>query len=340
MTTSPSTTSRESWRKAAGGVPLSTRILAIVPWVIGLALLAYAYNAGGYVISIVNFALIYAIFVTGLNLFMGYAGQVSFGQNAFAGISGYTSAILTATYGWPPLAALVAGVVGALVAAAVIGYPTLRLKGHYLAMATLAVGLIVYEVAVEWDSVTAGYMGISGIPPMGIGGFEAYSDQAMLIMLAVVAVLAVLAAAGIRHSRLGRALVAIAGSEEAARALGINVARYKLIAFLISAAYAAIAGSLFVHVVGFVSPEVFGLHMVILAFTMLYIGGIGTILGPLIGAVIINVLPETFREFKDYQDLAYGAALILILIYMPRGIAGLAESWRERRQAALEEQHS
>ncbi|WP_342642525.1 branched-chain amino acid ABC transporter permease [Rhodoligotrophos ferricapiens] len=334
MTTSPSTTSHDRWRSVTGAQPRTRWLWLALPAIIGLGLLAYAYTAGGYVISIVNFALIYAIFVTGLNLFMGYAGQVSFGQNAFAGISGYASAILTTTYGWPPLVALVAGVIGALIAAAIIGYPTLRLKGHYLAMATLAVGLIVYEVAVEWDSVTAGYMGISGIPPMGIGGLEAYSDQAMLIMLAVLAALAILAAAGIRHSRLGRALVAIAGSEDAARALGINVARYKLIAFLISAAYAAIAGSLFVHVVGFVSPEVFGLHMVILAFTMLYIGGIGTILGPLIGALIINVLPETFREFKDYQDLAYGAALILILIYMPRGLVGLADLWRDRRQAA------
>lgn len=320
MMTSPSTTLPEAWRKA----------LHLVPWLVAGGLLAYAYTAGGYVISVVNFALIYAIFVTGLNLFMGYAGQVSFGQNAFAAISGYTSAVLTTTYGWTPLAALPIGVGGAVICAAIIGYPALRLKGHYLAMATLAVGLIAYEIAVEWDSVTAGYMGISGIPPMRIAGFDIYSDQAMLSMLAVLTAIAIAAAAGIRHSRLGRTFVAIAGSEDAARALGINVARYKLAAFLLSAAFAGVAGSLFVHVVGFVSPEVFGLHMVILAFTMLYVGGIGTIMGPLIGAVIVSVLPETFRDFKDYQDLAYGTALILILIYMPRGLAGLADLWRRR----------
>lgn len=318
MTTSPDTTSPDAFRKA----------LDLLPWLAAAALLAYAYTAGGYVISVVNFALIYTIFVAGLNLFMGFAGQVSFGQNAFAAISGYTSAVLTATYGWAPLAALPLGVGGAILCAAVIGYPTLRLKGHYLAMATLAVGLIAYEVAVQWSSVTQGYMGISGIPPMGLGRHEVYSDQAMLTMLAILAALSIAAAAGIRQSRLGRALVAIAGSEDAARALGVNVARYKLAAFVISAAFAGLAGSLFVHVVGFVSPEVFGLHMVILAFTMLYVGGIGTIAGPLIGAVIVSVLPETFREFKDYQDLAYGAALILILIYMPRGLAGLADFWR------------
>ena len=133
-----------------------------------------------------------------------------------------------------------------------------------------------------------------------------------------------LAAAGIRRSRLGRAFVAIAGSEDAARALGIDVARYKLIAFLISAFYAAVAGSLFVHAVGFVSPEVYGLHMVVLAFTMLYVGGIGTIAGAALGALVIALLPETLRRFSEYQDLAYGAVLILILIYAPGGLASLS----------------
>jgi branched-chain amino acid transport system permease protein len=107
--------------------------------------------------------------------------------------------------------------------------------------------------------------------------------------------------------------------------LGIDVARYKLMAFLVSAAYAALAGTLFVHVVGFVSPEVFGLHMVVLAFTMLYVGGIGTAAGPLIGAVIVSLLPETFRALKDYQDLAYGAGLILLLIFAPKGLAALGD---------------
>ncbi len=142
------------------------------------------------------------------------------------------------------------------------------------------------------------------------------------MFLALIVLLDVLAApCGCAHSRFGRALVAIAGSEDAARALGIDVAHYKLIAFLVSAVYAAVAGSLFVHAVGFVSPEVFGLHMVVLAFTMLYVGGIGTVAGPLIGAIVISLLPETIRALKDYQDLAYGGGLILILIFAPGGLA-------------------
>jgi branched-chain amino acid transport system permease protein len=293
-------------------------------WSLAAALVIYVFATGGYLIAVLQFAAIYVVFVTGLNIFMGFAGQVSFGHNAFAAIGGYTSAVLTATYGWEPLPAAALGILGALLCALIIGYPTLRLRGHYLAMATLAIGLIAYEVAVQWQSVTQGYMGISGIPPIGIGPFAVTSDRAILVFLIAIAALGVAAAAGIRHSRLGRALVAIAGSEDAARALGIEVARYKLIALLISAFYAALAGSLFVHAVGFVSPEVFGLHMVVLAFTMLYVGGIGTVAGAALGALMISLLPETVRRFSEYQDLAYGALLILILIYAPGGLASLS----------------
>ena len=295
----------------------------LVVWGLAAALVLWVLVRGGYLMSVMQIAAIYTIFVTGLNIFMGYAGQVSFGHSAFAAVSGYTSAVLTATYNWPPLPAGALGLAGVLVCALIIGYPTLRLRGHYLAMATLAIGLIAYDVAVEWDSVTQGYMGISGIPPLGIGRWVIASDRGILVLLILLAGLGVLAAAGIRRSRLGRAFVAVAGSENAARALGIDVAHYKLLAFMISAFYAGVAGSLFVHTVGFVSPEVFGLHMVVLAFTMLYIGGIGTFAGPALGALIVTLLPETFRTFNEYQDLAYGGVLILILIYAPGGVASL-----------------
>jgi len=306
-------------------------MVGYVPAVLAATLVLYAIIAGSYFVALAGFALIYAVFVTGLNIFMGYAGQASFGQNAFAAIGGYTSAVLTATYSIPPIAALAIGIAGAVLCAVVIGYPTLRLKGHYLAMATLAIGLIIYEITVQWQSVTQGYMGISGIPPLGIAGFEAASDREQLVLLSVLVALCMASAWLIRNSRFGRALVALSGSEDAARALGIDVARYKLAAFVVSAVYAAIAGSLFVHIVGFVSPEVFGMNMVILGFTMLYVGGIGTISGPLVGAIVVNLLPETIRGLKDYQDLVYGAALILLLIYAPGGLASLG--WSKRNGA-------
>ena len=202
---------------------------------------------------------------------MGYAGQASFGQNAFAAIGGYTSAVLTATYAWPPIPALIIGVCGAVACAIVVGYPTLRLKGHYLAMATLAIGLIVYEVTVQWQSVTQGYTGISGIPPLGIGSWEATSDRAQLLMLSIIIALCMWSAWLIRNSRFGRALVALSGSEDAARALGVDLARSKLAAFVVSAVYASLAVTHGAHR-RIVSPEIFGMHMVILGFTMLYVG--------------------------------------------------------------------
>jgi branched-chain amino acid transport system permease protein len=300
-------------------------------WLAGSALVIYAFVDGGYLVTVLGFAAIYAIFVSGLNFFMGYTGQVSFGQNAFAAIGGYTSAVLTTAYGWGVFPAMALGVAAAALLALLVGFPTLRLRGHYLAMATLALGMIVQEIAVQWDSVTMGYTGIAAIPALGAWGHELPSDRWQLAALLVALALCLWVASRLKHSRLGQALAAIAGSEDAARALGIDVARYKLIAFVIAAIYAAFAGSLFAHFVGFVSPEVFGLHMVVLGFTMLYVGGIGTVAGPMVGALIISLLPETFRGFKDFQDLAYGAALILILIYAPRGLASLIRRWRLRR---------
>lgn len=305
--------------------------LKLSGWLAGAALVIYAFIDGGYLVTVLGFAAIYAIFVSGLNFFMGYTGQVSFGQNAFAAIGGYTSAVLTTAFGWGVFPAMALGVAAAALLALLVGFPTLRLRGHYLAMATLALGMIVQEIAVQWDSVTMGYTGIAAIPALGAFGHELPSDRWQLAALLAALALCLWVASRLKHSRLGQALAAIAGSEDAARALGIDVARHKLIAFVIAAIYAAFAGSLFAHFVGFVSPEVFGLHMVVLGFTMLYVGGIGTVAGPMVGALIISLLPETFRGFKEFQDLAYGAALILILIYAPRGLASLIRRWRLRQ---------
>lgn len=294
------------------------------------ALVAYAVMSGGYLVTVLGFAAIYGIFVTGLNFFMGYTGQASFGQNAFAALGGYGSAILSVAAGWPPIASILAAMLFSAVMAVVVGYPTLRLRGHYLAMATFALGLITYEISVEWDSLTKGYMGYSGIPPLGVGKYELATEPQALVVLVLVLLAGIWVAQRLTDSRFGRALRSIAGSEAAARALGVNIAAYKLAAFVVAAVYASLAGSLFAHFVGFISPEVFGLSMVVLSFTMLYLGGIGTIWGPVVGAVIVSLLPELFRGLKELQDLAYCTVLILILIFAPRGLAALPELVRRR----------
>lgn len=311
----------------------------MVPWralILGaaaLAVMAYAFTANGYVVTVVGFAAIYGIFCTGLNIFMGFTGQASFGQNAFAALGGYGTAILCADYNMEPALALVLTMAFSGIVALVVGYPTLRLRGHYLAMATFALGLITYEISVEWTGLTQGYMGYSGIPPLRLGPFEANDEKQQLAVIFALLAFGVFAAWRLRESRFGRSLRAISGSELAASALGIEVSRAKLAAFVVAALYASAAGSLFAHFVGFISPEVFGSSMVIQSFTMLYLGGIGTVVGPVLGAFIVSLLPELLRSLKDYQDIVYLVLLLAILIYAPRGLAGLLDRVFAKREA-------
>lgn len=306
------------------------------PGVIGsviaiVALFAAIMLYGGYLVTVLQLAMIYGVFCLGLNFFMGYTGQASFGQNAFACIGGYGSAILCTEWNWEPLPALIVSMIVAGVGALLVGFPTLRLRGHYLAMATFALGLITYDISVHWTSLTQGYMGISAIPPLGVGSFVIEDERLKLVCLAVIVLFGLWISQRLRDSRFGRALRAISGSEEGAAALGIRVFRYKLAAFVIAAMYASVAGSLFAHVVGFISPEVFGLQMVVVTFTMLYVGGVGTVYGPVVGAIVASFLPEIFRSTGRFQDIAYAAALLLLLIFLPKGLSMLTEFWPFRR---------
>jgi len=284
--------------------------------------------ASDYWISILVLVGIYAIVATGLNLFMGYTGQTSFGHNAFAAIGGYTTAIMTTAYGWPPVPVAILGAAFAALIAALIGYSVLYLKvrGHYLGMATLGLGLIVVELAIEMERITNGTAGISGVPPIGIGDLEIASSRGMYWLLLVLVPFAIWCAHRIATSRLGRALKAISGDEQAAEALGINASAHILVAFVVSAVFAAAGGSLLVHQLAFVSPEVFGMFFLTLLFTVLYVGGVGTTFGPLIGALVIVLVPEALRGFADFRELIYGIFLIVVVVFVPGGLTS-ASSW-------------
>jgi branched-chain amino acid transport system permease protein len=291
-------------------------------------LFAFVFIRGGYLLTVLQLAMIYGIFCIGLNFFMGYTGQASFGQNAFAAIGGYGTAILCVEYQWEPVFALLASMAIAGIAALVVGYPTLRLRGHYLAMATFALGLITYDVSVQWTSLTQGYMGYAGIPPLGIGPLTIEDERWKLFWLIVLMLFGLWISYRLRESRFGRALRAIAGGEIGAAALGIHVSSYKLASFIIAAIYASAAGSLFAHVIGFISPEVFGLQMVLVTFTMLYVGGVGTVLGPAVGAILASLLPELVRGTGRLQDIAYAAVLLVLLIFVPKGLSALVKIGR------------
>jgi len=331
MTSRASIFTRLSSTRLGGLGPVASGGLACIA-----LLFAFVFIRGGYLVTVLQLAMIYGIFCVGLNFFMGYTGQASFGQNAFAAIGGYGTAILCVQYHWEPALALLVsmGIAGA--AALVVGYPALRLRGHYLAMATFALGLITYDLSVQWTDLTQGYMGYSGIPPLRIGPFKIEGERWKLFALILLLLFGLWISHRLRNSRFGRALRAISGSELGASALGIRVSRYKLAAFVIAALYASAAGSLFAHVVGFISPEVFGLQMVVVTFTILYVGGIGTVLGPAIGAVIVSLLPELFRRAGPLQDIAYAAVLLLMLIFVPKGLYALAAIGKPKAELKVE----
>lgn len=313
------------------GPQSSTVVVALL--IAALLIVAPFVLAGQYIAALV-LAAIYTVITAGLNLFMGYTGQISFGHNAFSALGGYGSAILAMRLELPPVLTTAMAAIGVAAIALVIGYPTLRLRGHYLAMATLALGLMAFEVASQWKSMTQGLLGISAIPPFGIGQWELASDTSFYFAYWLIAAIAIWVTHRLYHSRTGFALRSIAGNEDAAQSLGVNVARYKLLAFVISAVFASVGGSMFAHYVTYISPEFFGLYMMILLFTMLFVGGINTTFGPLIGAVVITLFPEMLRRFNSARELVYGIVLLVILLFAPRGIYGLIavfSRWRRSR---------
>jgi len=276
-----------------------------------------------YFLSVLVFAGIYAIVANGLCMLMGYAGQISLGHAGFMAIGGYTSAILTRGYHWHPLLGMAAGVVLAIVAALLIGLPSLRLKGHYLAMATLGFGQIIYVSAGAAVNITGGPSGFSGVPYLSAAGFVFKSELSKYYIVWGIVIATTIISLNIIHSRVGRALKSIHGDEIAANAMGVNVAFYKIQVFAYSAVLAAIAGSLYVHHMRFVSPTGFNLNKSILLLIMIMSGGIGSLWGAIIGALIFTLLPEFLGVFQEYDILLYGIILLGMMIFLPRGLIGL-----------------
>ena len=284
-----------------------------------------------YTLGLTNLIAINAIVVLGLNLFVGYAGQISLGHAAFFGLGAYGSAIGTATFGIPPWPAmvLVAGMV-ALVAL-LVGIPALRLSGHYLAMATLGLNYVLHTILLQWDEVTGGPSGFSGIPPLALGQFEFANELHFHYLLWGMTLLSLLLCLNLVRSGVGRGLAALAGDEIAAESLGVNTRAAKVKVFVLSAVLASLAGSLFAHCYAFVSPESFDIFVSADLVIMVVIGGMGSVWGSLFGAALITVLPEWLDLFENYKDFVHGGILVLVLIFLPQGlVTGLIETVRIR----------
>jgi branched-chain amino acid transport system permease protein len=289
-----------------------------------LALLVFALPAfiqEGYLLNVMVFVGIHSILALALNLLLGYAGQISLGHAGFFGLGAYISGILTATYSFNPWSAmLIAASVVTLLAFA-IGFPILKLKGHYLAMATLGLGIIIYIVFNEAVDYTGGPSGLSGIPNLSIGSYSFDSDIRNYYLIWTFALVAIGLSLNLVHSRIGRALRAIHDSEVAARVMGVNARLMKVQIFALSAALSAVAGSLYAHTMTFVAPASFGFNFSVELVTMVIIGGLASIYGSLLGAALLTVLPELLRAFQDYDIIVYGLLLIIMTMFMPGGLA-------------------
>jgi branched-chain amino acid transport system permease protein len=236
-------------------------------------------------------------------------GMLAMANAAFMGIGAYASSILTMNYGWPFPAAMAVGMAAPALVAFIIGRPTLRLSGVYLAMATLAFGEVVRLCILRAESLTGGALGLNGIPQL---------TQWWHVLLAVVLVLFLLAR--LRRSKIGRAFEAIKEDETAAGLMGIDVNGHKMLAFALGAAIAGLAGVLNAHLTFFIGPQEFGFDRGVEILTMTILGGINSLLGPVIGAFIITLLPELLRSFADYRAVANGVILVLIVLFLPKGL--------------------
>ncbi len=299
-----------------------------------VALIAFPFVGNAYVVSLAIIVGIYVIGAVGLNILTGFAGQISIGHGAFVGVGAYVSAILVAEAGVPFLIAMpLAGLVTACVGLG-FGLPSLRVKGLYLAIATLSAQVILNYIMNNWSSVTKGTSGLPVDSPE-ILGFVFNNDFSYYFLVLAVAILALLFARNLQRTRIGRAMTAIRDNDLAAELIGINLFRYKLTAFFISSFYAGIAGSLWAHYVTLITPEHFTIVESINYLAAIIIGGIGSVLGAVLGAVFMVLLPEVLRLLSDslsgifpnvglffsaMKDVIFGLIIILFLIYEPRGL--------------------
>jgi branched-chain amino acid transport system permease protein len=293
---------------------------------LGLAVLAYPWLApSDYLLRVGNVVLVYAILALGLNFTVGWTGQVSLGHAGFWGIGAYTTAILTVKLAaWSPWGAMALGATLAGLTGVLLGLPTLRIKGHYLALATIGFGEVVQLVFNNWRPVTGGADGVSGIPVLAIGPFAFDTERREFYLLLVAVALLTVGAARIRDSGFGRAFMAVRDNELAADVAGVPTTSVKTLAFALGAAYAGLAGSLYAHLLRYVSPDVFGFEQSLLILSMLVIGGLGSLAGALVGALVGVALPELLRIFGVYYMAVYSLLVILVIVFMPTGLVGVA----------------
>ena len=280
-----------------------------------------------YWLNLINLSISFSIACIGLNIVLGYAGQLSLAQAAFWGVGAYTSALLTTQLGIPVWAGMFAAFFMAALFGVLLGIPTLKLSGHYLAMATIGFGIILQLILVNEIWLTNGSDGITKIPSPWIGSLELKDPGSFFYVAAVSLVLFTWGAIHLKDSRVGRALMAIRENEMAAETTGVDTTYYKIMAFALSAGYAGFGGWLFAHSCShYISPDTFSFDQSVMLLTMAVLGGNGSAIGAIVGATLLTLLPEILRFLKDSYMMFYAAGIVLIMIFMPGGIAGLVSN--------------
>ena len=310
-------------------------------WALLIALaLVFPYMVSNtYFLSVMTQSYIFAIAALGLNLITGYTGQFNLAHGGFMAIGAYAVGLLTTDYQWGfwtafAAAGAICGVIGYLV-----GVISLRMTGHVFSIFTLCVGYIIYLLIEKWEVVTHGAVGVMGIPaPTGFGGLEFDSAKGQYYLVLVFLIVGAYIMHRIVHSLLGRSFVAVRNSEALAEALGIPLARTKRLAFVLSVIYAGLAGGLYAGVVRFLGPDLAATHHTFELVMFMLVGGIGTILGPILGSILVPWLTQSLQFLQDYRMVVFGPVLILLLIFVPNGIVGTILHRRARRDAAQREQ--
>lgn len=263
------------------------------------------------------------ILAAGLNLLFGQTGQISIGQAGLYALGAYTAAILESKLGVPFFIAWPAAIVVTGLIACLLGQRILKLHGHYLAMATIAFGMIMENLTTNWIEVFSGHAGIYVRSKVLLGDFL---NDNLFALVVIFSALAFIISNNIEYSRVGRAIRAVRENEDAATSVGIVHSKYKVIMFVLSAAFSAVAGFLYAHLNGIITPEVFNLSMSQTILIIVVVGGIGNNLGVLLGTIVITALPEFLYGFADYNILVYGLLVVLMQLFFPKGLAGMAQS--------------
>lgn len=301
-----------------------TKRILTIGFLVLIGLVPLILMNNNYILRTAVLVLIYIVLALSLNFVIGFAGQLSLGHSAFYAIGAYTTAILTVTYGVPFWIALALSAVVSAIFGLLLGIPTLRLKGDYLAITTIGFSEILRLVLINWASFTRGPAGIPGIPSPSIFGFTLSTNTSYYYILYILALFTIFISYRLLNSRLGRGLVAVKDDEIAAEAMGINPTFLKILAFVLGAAIAGLAGGIFASFIHYVNPDNFTYMESVVILTMVVLGGVGSIPGVVVGATVLTVLPEALRGISTYRYAIYGILLVMMMIVRPQGIISAA----------------